>query len=62
MLEKLNLELKTTTMRVTSQADNALIVVGKREEGDATLEINVHEEKTGSIFVHHNIRLFIFES
>jgi len=37
--------------------DDAIIVVAKTEEDFASLEIHVYEEKSGNLFVHHDIPL-----
>lgn len=37
--------------------DDALIVVAKTEEDFASLQIHCYEEKTGNLFVHHDIPL-----
>jgi periodic tryptophan protein 1 len=39
------------------QPDDALIVVAKTEEDFASIEVHVYEEKTGNLFVHHDIPL-----
>lgn len=39
------------------QPDDALIVVAKTEEDFGSLEVHVYEEKTGNLFVHHDIHL-----
>ncbi|CAJ1929038.1 unnamed protein product [Cylindrotheca closterium] len=45
---------------VQIQPGDALIVVAKTEEDFATLEVNVYEQKTGNLFVHHDITLPAF--
>ena len=37
--------------------DDAIIVVAKTEEDFASLEVHVYEEKTGNLFIHHDIPL-----
>jgi len=39
------------------QPDDALLIVAKAQEDFASLEINVYENKTGNLFVHHDILL-----
>lgn len=39
------------------QEDDALLIVAKAQEDFASLEINVYENKTGNLFVHHDILL-----
>jgi len=38
-------------------ADDALILVAKTEDEFATLEVNVYDQKTGNLYVHHDIPL-----
>ena len=40
--------------------DDAIIVVAKTEEDFASLQIHVYEQKTGNLFVHHDIPLPAF--
>lgn len=41
-------------------ADDALICVAKTEDDFATLEVNVYDQKTGNLYVHHDIPLPTF--
>jgi len=45
---------------VQIQPGDAIVVVAKTEEDFATLEVNVYEQKTGNLFVHHDIPLPAF--
>jgi periodic tryptophan protein 1 len=38
-------------------SDDAIIVIAKTEEDFASLEVHVYEEKTGNLFIHHDIPL-----
>lgn len=40
--------------------DDAIIVVAKTEEDFASLQVHVYEQKTGNLFVHHDIPLPAF--
>lgn len=39
------------------RADDAIVVVAKTEDDFASLEVHVYEERTGNLFVHHDIPL-----
>merc|ERR1712238_99448 len=39
------------------RSDDALIVIAKAEEDFASLEIHVYEEKSGNLYVHHDLPL-----
>lgn len=45
---------------VQIQPGDAILVVAKTEEDFATLEVNIYEQKTGNLFVHHDIPLPAF--
>mmetsp|Transcript_2666 Transcript_2666/g.7334 ORF Transcript_2666/g.7334 Transcript_2666/m.7334 type:complete len:553 (+) Transcript_2666:142-1800(+) len=45
---------------VNISADDALLVAAKTEEDFASLEVFVYEQKTGNLFVHHDIPLPAF--
>ena len=38
-------------------ADDAILVIAKTEDDFASLEVHVYEERTGNLFVHHDIPL-----
>lgn len=42
---------------VNLSEDDAILVVAKTEDDFAALEVHVYEEKTGNLFVHHDIPL-----
>jgi hypothetical protein len=46
-------DLEDTNLR----PDDAMVVVAKTEEDFASLEVHVYEQKTGNLFVHHDIPL-----